>query len=169
VGAQKIIGFDFSASVTMDMTEKIISAVDRASKERMIGFKCVESQFFKEFDGEWKVKEQIGPNGQVETLCSYVVEVRPKGPVPVAALEWRVREDIPSNLRAVKAAAIDAFQLNSIATKSISSLSTAFVRSNGARSPNSRARNGKQQLAQRLVPGMLDLDLDRAETMAQYV
>merc|ERR1711862_991723 len=32
---------------------------------------------------------------------------RPKGPVPVVALEWRIREDVPTNLRAVKKAAID--------------------------------------------------------------
>lgn len=29
---------------------------------------------------------------------------RPKGPVPVGALEWRIREDVPTNLRAVKLA-----------------------------------------------------------------
>jgi hypothetical protein len=165
VGAQKIIGFDFSASVTMDMTEKIISAVDGASKERMIGFKCVESQFFKEFDGEWKVKEQMGPDGQVETLCSYVVEVRPKGPVPVAALEWRIREDVPTNLRAVKAAAIGSLQPDSFPTKSISTLSNAFARSNKVRSPKSRAQNGNRQLA--VVPAMLDWDRD--ETMGKYL
>ena len=31
--------------------------------------------------------------------------MRPKGPVPVVALEWRIREDIPVNLIAVKRAA----------------------------------------------------------------
>merc|ERR1712157_412693 len=36
-----------------------------------------------------------------------MVDVRPKGPVPVAALEWRIREDIPNNLRAVKKAAVE--------------------------------------------------------------
>jgi len=35
------------------------------------------------------------------------VLVKPKGPVPVAALEWRIREDVPTNLRAVKRAALD--------------------------------------------------------------
>jgi hypothetical protein len=57
-----------------------------ALQEQIIGFKCVKSQFLKEFDGERKVKEQMGPNGQVETLCSCIIEVRPKGPVPVVAL-----------------------------------------------------------------------------------
>jgi len=123
-GAQKIIGFDFSASVTMDMTEKIVvpptlpaaETTESSSgnqqqqqrlknlrsmpQERKINFKCVDSQFFTEFDGDWTVKEQLNvATGQTETLCSYVVDVRPKGPVPVAALEWRIREDVPSNLR----------------------------------------------------------------------
>ena len=32
------------------------------------------------------------------------IQVRPRGPVPVAALEWRIREDVPTNLIGVKAA-----------------------------------------------------------------
>lgn len=110
-GAQKIIGFEFGASVTMDMKEVIMARLPPSthgavSDERKITFKCVDSFFFREFDGEWKVKENINESGEVETLLSYVVDVRPKGPVPVAALEWRIREDVPTNLRAVKKAAL---------------------------------------------------------------
>lgn len=132
-GAQKIIGFEFGADVTMDMTEKIVVAgksgkttkaheTDPASgkpisssstslfpEERSIGFKCVDSQFFTEFDGTWRVV-QMPDNpftGEAETTVSYTVDVRPKGPVPVAALEWRIREDVPTNLRAVKKAAME--------------------------------------------------------------
>jgi len=148
-GAQKIIGFEFGASVTMDMREvvgpeprsgrsarggggrnnnngraaSIVAASAAAattaatarnddnriavpSAERRILFKCYESFFFSEFDGEWKVQERIGEAGEIETVLSYVVDVRPKGPVPVAALEWRIREDVPTNLRAVKRAAM---------------------------------------------------------------
>ena len=99
-GAQKIIGFEFGASVTMDMREYILS-----EKERKITFKCFDSMFFSEFDGEWSAQERVGANGELETLLSYVVLVKPNGPVPVAALEWRIREDVPTNLRAVKLAA----------------------------------------------------------------
>jgi len=99
-GAQKIVGFEFGASVTMDMKELTIS-----DKERHISFKCADSFFFTVFDGVWKAQERTGENGQVETLLSYIVDVRPKGPVPVAALEWRIREDVPTNLRAIKRAA----------------------------------------------------------------
>ena len=128
-GAQKIIGFEFGADVTMDMTESIVVAgksgkVTKSDdtdeegattspgmfpEERRIGFKCVDSQFFSEFDGTWRVV-QMPDNpftGQPETTVSYTVEVRPKGPVPVGALEWRIREDVPTNLRAVKKAAIE--------------------------------------------------------------
>ncbi len=116
-GAQKIIGFEFGADVTMDMTEYIVvagnssgkmtkSRIDTAAalgsgstsgvfaEERRIDFKCIDSQFFSEFDGSWRVVQM--PNnpftGKAETTVSYSVEVRPRGPVPVAALEWRIRE-----------------------------------------------------------------------------
>merc|ERR1719273_65987 len=117
-GAQNIIGFEFAASVTMDMVEKISSLskfsgqnqLMRASSsklavpvERKIRFRCVDSPFFSVFDGEWKV---TGSADGKSTTLNYVVDVRPRGPVPVAALEWRIREDVPSNLRAVKDAAI---------------------------------------------------------------
>jgi len=95
-GAQKIYGFQFGADVTMDMTENIPSV-----SERKINFKCVDSMFFSEFDGEWRVQSK----GDGTTMLYYVVDVRPKGPVPVAALEWRIKEDVPTNMEAVKAAA----------------------------------------------------------------
>mmetsp|Transcript_20800 Transcript_20800/g.60541 ORF Transcript_20800/g.60541 Transcript_20800/m.60541 type:complete len:387 (-) Transcript_20800:1087-2247(-) len=117
-GSQKIIGFNFAAAVTMDMVESMtiggrimgepLNSDEIPMEERSIGFKCVESQFFTEFDGEWNVCQSILPDpitGLVSTTVSYVVDVRPKGPVPVAALEWRIREDVPTNLRAVKKAA----------------------------------------------------------------
>eukprot|EP00542_Grammatophora_oceanica_P017720 CAMPEP_0194036532 /NCGR_PEP_ID=MMETSP0009_2-20130614/8894_1 /TAXON_ID=210454 /ORGANISM="Grammatophora oceanica, Strain CCMP 410" /LENGTH=406 /DNA_ID=CAMNT_0038678335 /DNA_START=56 /DNA_END=1276 /DNA_ORIENTATION=+ len=130
-GAQKIVGFEFRADVTMEMTEKIrrmpavsngaIGDASRSSSSksatttpttpvdtptiRKIGFKCIDSFFFGVFDGEWTVQEVMGENGKPITKLSYSVLVQPKGPVPVAALEWRIREDVPTNLRAVKAAA----------------------------------------------------------------
>ena len=110
-GAQKIIGFEFGASVTMNMKESTRSLPPvrgSAMDERSISFQCVDSFFFQEFDGAWKAKEQVNPiSGDNETLLSYVVDVRPKGPVPVVALEWRIREDVPTNLRAVKKAAME--------------------------------------------------------------
>ena len=73
---------------------------------RKIIFKCIDSQFFTNFDGEWRVEELPSKNSAtgVETKLSYLVDVRPKGVVPVVALEWRIREDVPTNLRSVKLA-----------------------------------------------------------------
>lgn len=120
--AQKIVGFDFRASVTMDMAEKFqtsnvvtprVMKLGREKKipvgeQRKIQFKCVESQFFSEFDGEWKCSWIDDPNDAFElaTKVEYIVDVRPRGPVPVQALEWRIREDVPTNLRGVKMASI---------------------------------------------------------------
>lgn len=119
-GAQKIVGFDFSASVTMDMTERIIGGAPfvpsaslpsevSSNEQRQILFKCVDSKFFSEFDGEWRISWCADPDdpSKVATKVSYVVDVRPRGPVPVQALEWRIREDVPTNLRAVKVAAME--------------------------------------------------------------
>lgn len=153
-GAQKIIGFDFSASVTMDMTEKMLP-----NGERAIGFKCVDSQFFKEFDGSWTVKERMGPDGNPETVCSYTVDVRPKGPVPVAALEWRIREDVPTNLRAVKSATM---RKNSPNTLPLPNRSIAGLQE----IPASMARNMSRNQP-RMVPVLADWDRD--ETMARYL
>ena len=123
-GAQKIVGFEFGASVTMDMKEIVMtrpttsSEHDSVSNIRKIKFKCVDSFFFDEFDGEWKVREQRNTEtGEIETVLSYLVDVRPKGPVPVGALEWRIREDVPTNLREVKRAALQVGYEGVMATR----------------------------------------------------
>jgi len=108
-GAQKIIGFDFSASLTMDMTE--IYERDTSFPRRSIQFKLVESRFFSEFDGQWQLQVHSrrpipGKDGQYlySTRLTYEVVIAPNGPVPVLPLEWRIREDVPLNLIAVKEA-----------------------------------------------------------------
>eukprot|EP00545_Synedropsis_sp_CCMP1620_P013818 CAMPEP_0119027328 /NCGR_PEP_ID=MMETSP1176-20130426/36899_1 /TAXON_ID=265551 /ORGANISM="Synedropsis recta cf, Strain CCMP1620" /LENGTH=337 /DNA_ID=CAMNT_0006983221 /DNA_START=92 /DNA_END=1102 /DNA_ORIENTATION=+ len=125
-GAQKIIGFEFGADVTMDMRERIVvgqqssdapSEAPSFPEQRKIAFKCVDSFFFSEFDGEWSASALTGDNGEQFTTLSYVVDVRPKGPVPVAALEWRIREDVPTNLRAVKRASMTVGQAGVLATR----------------------------------------------------
>ncbi|VEU35586.1 unnamed protein product [Pseudo-nitzschia multistriata] len=176
VGAQKIIGFDFSASVTMDMTEEFLSA--STSNARKIFFKCADSQFFSTFDGAWTVQEQRNSvTGEKEVLCSYDVLVKPKGPVPVAALEWRIREDVPTNLRAVKAAT-----MAKVGVSSSTELATvgAAPEANGTKS---RGQNGSSRLqnASNGVPTMrmgarrqrqlaaVMVDWERGETMAKYL
>ena len=112
-GAQKIIGFDFRASLTMDMREDVDES--NPNRPRRLSFTLVESGMFSAFDGDWVVKthsrvKQLDPVSnrlvyKYKTLLVYSVYVRPKGPVPVIALEWRIKEDVPLNLMAMKTAA----------------------------------------------------------------
>lgn len=172
-GAQKIIGFEFGADVTLDMSERIVVAgwgkkkvdvtVDGGVKagvffpeERRIDFKCVDSQFFSEFDGTWRIVEMPDNpfTGESETTVSYTVEVRPKGPVPVAALEWRIREDVPTNLRAVKKAAVV------FAKREGGRIGKAFAKLTGA----------VQDVSSTLTSGYADFILDyENETLGAYM
>jgi len=101
-GAQRIFGFEFGADVTMDMIEnKHHLLCDDEMKMYSIDFECVNSRFFSQFDGSWILEEYAGG----KTMVRYIVDVRPKGPVPVAALEWRIKEDVPVNILAVSKSA----------------------------------------------------------------
>jgi hypothetical protein len=172
-GAQKIVGFEFGADVTMDMREEIVVEGKRGEitqshqhdidnthsselfdEERRIYFKCVDSQFFSEFDGTWSVRQSHNPYSGVETTVSYCVEVRPKGPVPVAALEWRIREDVPTNLRAVKRAALE--------------VGWAGVHENGGRRVVKRSKRGQKNGS--MEGGFADFILDyENETLGAYL
>ena len=119
----KIFGFEFGADVTLDMREHISDGTTTASSRRqVIDFKCVDSQFFSEFDGSWIVEEYNTEDDDCSssttststsepiTIVRYIVDVRPKGVVPVAALEWRIKEDVPVNIVAVAKAATAAME-----------------------------------------------------------
>eukprot|EP00596_Hydrurales_sp_CCMP1899_P007688 CAMPEP_0119039624 /NCGR_PEP_ID=MMETSP1177-20130426/9219_1 /TAXON_ID=2985 /ORGANISM="Ochromonas sp, Strain CCMP1899" /LENGTH=194 /DNA_ID=CAMNT_0007003749 /DNA_START=245 /DNA_END=826 /DNA_ORIENTATION=- len=96
-GAQKIVGFDFRASLTLDMKEGIETATSSFT-ERKLTFKLAESSMFSSFDGTWSVRtvsssKEFDPisNDYVskyKSLLTYTVSVKPKGVVPVIALEW---------------------------------------------------------------------------------
>lgn len=125
-GAQRIWGFDFSASLVMDMEELFGPEQERRRLQRKIRFKLVQSAMLAKFDGEWAIQPhsrfvakptaaaiqaalergepQPQPTTQYSTKLIYSVNVTPRGMVPVPAIEWRIREDVPLNLRAVKAA-----------------------------------------------------------------
>lgn len=107
-GAQKIIGFEFKASLTMDMTE---SRCDKPGSRRWmsVGFTLVESSMFQEFYGEWRISPARSDGHNSSELANmtelfYTVTIRPRSVVPVQALEWRIREDVPINMHAVKIA-----------------------------------------------------------------
>lgn len=93
-GAQSILGFEFRASLVMDMTE-----VNKRSEEwRAIEFALVSSRDFAEFEGVWQM-ESVGEN---KTALYYSVSIVPRGLVPVRAIEWRISEDVPGNMDAVR-------------------------------------------------------------------
>jgi len=112
-GAQKIAGFDFRASLTMDMTELKPVGEPRGTRGAWsIEFSLVESPIFGSFQGEWRVQPYSRSRSKVDptkydytTKLFYRVDITPKGLVPVPALEWRIREDVPINLRSVRSAA----------------------------------------------------------------
>ena len=109
-GAQKIWGFEFGADVIMDMQESILdytSSHPVIRKKCILDFKCVSSQFFSTFDGRWIVEERRATTSfdPMTIKVKYIVDVRPKGLVPVAALEWRIKEDVPTNMLGIVNAA----------------------------------------------------------------
>lgn len=112
-GAQKIVGFDFKASLTLNMKEEN-EITTNLFIERTLTFKLAESAMFSSFDGTWSMRTLSSSNEfdsisseyvtTYKTLLTYTVLVRPKGVVPVIALEWRIKEDVPTNLIAMKIA-----------------------------------------------------------------
>ena len=92
----------------MDMREV---ACDGQSRPSRILFSLVDSAMFASFDGEWRlepysrVRSRKDPTQyDYKSKLSYRVNITPKGLVPVPALEWRIKEDVPVNLQAVRVA-----------------------------------------------------------------
>lgn len=107
-GAQRILGFQFRAALVMDMRE----AHKDSDRARAIHFSLVSSKDFKQFSGSWTMVS-IGDDGNSngdsdsyqngsKTALFYTVSIVPKGLVPVAAIEWRIAEDVPENMDAVR-------------------------------------------------------------------
>ncbi|RYY84606.1 hypothetical protein EON63_08925 [archaeon] len=99
-GSQKIVGFDFHASLIMEVDEQKGDLSYNPHQDWSIRFRLIESCVFDSFDGIWQLTS-LGPD---RTQLLYRVYVRPRYVVPVMALEWRIKEDIPLNLYAVKLA-----------------------------------------------------------------
>lgn len=108
-GSQKIIGFNFKASLILDMQEQI------NLQERILYFNLVESKMFKSFNGTWNLKSynikeyneitKIFEN-KCKTKLTYTVFIESSKSIPIIALEWRIREDLPINLKSIEYAII---------------------------------------------------------------
>jgi ribosome-associated toxin RatA of RatAB toxin-antitoxin module len=91
VGTQRLLRFNFSARVVLDLEEKF---------PHEIHFDMVEGDL-KAYSGKWLLEpyaicESLGTN-----LC-YIVRVLPKRTMPVAIVERRLRQDLRSNLLAIR-------------------------------------------------------------------
>jgi ribosome-associated toxin RatA of RatAB toxin-antitoxin module len=92
VGTQRLLRFNFSARVVLDMDEKY---------PYTINFKMVEGDF-KAFSGYWQLEPiEIGqPNNG--TNLTYVVLVLPKRFMPIAIIERRLQKDLAINLLSIR-------------------------------------------------------------------
>lgn len=106
-GAQRILGFEFRANVTLDMREVIGGNASSGEAGSGAARKAVHFERaptdrgdFQVFKGTWLMIAA----GKHDTELHYDVTVSPRGLVPVAAIEWRISEDVPANLDAVRSA-----------------------------------------------------------------
>jgi hypothetical protein len=154
------------------------------TKKCILDFKCVNSQFFSIFDGCWIVEESLsGCNGDIHdaggttTTVKYVVDVRPKGPVPVAALEWRIKEDVPTNMLGVVSAAANMAKTRRLKDEKDEE-AMATINTVGSRDKHPTARLNSDFRGQRLVTSGnriihgkngVGSDWYKDETMAMYL
>jgi hypothetical protein len=129
-------------------------------QQRILRFKVAESSMFASFDGTWMLKFHSRSRkfdsitGQYmsfyKTLLTYTVFIKPKGMVPVIALEWRIREDIPPNLKGLKIASENLFLSRQLfqdpsSTTATSSTATTTSSSTDERSINNNLSSLEQR------------------------
>ncbi|MEM7725549.1 MAG: SRPBCC family protein [Cyanobacteria bacterium P01_A01_bin.45] len=95
VGSQKLLRFNFSARVVLDLQEHF---------PKEISFNLVEGDL-KEYSGSWLLEPYTDLQSVPQksgTQLSYIVQVLPKRTMPVRIIEKRLSQDLRSNLLAVK-------------------------------------------------------------------
>ncbi|WP_210404413.1 SRPBCC family protein [Chroococcidiopsis sp. TS-821] len=98
VGTQRLLNFNFSARVILDLEEKFPQKID---------FQMVEGDF-KDFSGSWCLEpyclaERVGTN------LEYIVCVLPKRTMPVSIIERRLSKDMQINLVAIRQRVAEVF------------------------------------------------------------
>jgi ribosome-associated toxin RatA of RatAB toxin-antitoxin module len=91
VGTQRLLRFNFSARVVLDLEEKFPYEIQ---------FDMVEGDL-KAYSGKWLLEPDFGCNSPGTNLC-YTVRVLPKRTMPVAIVERRLRQDLRTNLVAIR-------------------------------------------------------------------
>ncbi len=90
VGSQRLLNFNFSARVVLDLEECF---------PKEINFRMVEGDF-KGFSGSWYL-EPYSLGKYVGTNLSYTIQVWPKLTMPVGIIENRLSKDLRLNLVAI--------------------------------------------------------------------
>ncbi|MBO3457903.1 SRPBCC family protein [Aetokthonos hydrillicola Thurmond2011] len=90
IGCQRLLRFNFSARVILDLEEFF---------PEKINFQMVEGDF-KDFSGSWCL-EPYSNGDLMGTYLSYTVKVWPKLTMPVAIIERRLSQDVKLNLMAI--------------------------------------------------------------------
>jgi ribosome-associated toxin RatA of RatAB toxin-antitoxin module len=90
VGTQRLLNFNFSARVILDLEEKF---------PQEINFQMIEGDF-KDFCGSWCLKPCLLAD-QAGTNLEYIVRVLPKRTMPIAIIERRLSRDMQTNLVAI--------------------------------------------------------------------
>ncbi len=98
VGSQRLLRFNFSARVVLDLEEKF---------PHEIKFDMVEGDL-KAYSGKWVLEPYILPE-QIGTSLCYTVRVWPKLTMPIAIIERRLRHDLQLNLLAIRQRVEDLF------------------------------------------------------------
>lgn len=98
VGTQRLLNFNFSARVILDLEE---------TPPQQIRFQMVEGDF-KDFAGGWYL-EPISSTQPTQTQLQYVVRVLPKRTMPIAIIERRLSKDMQINLLAIRQRVTELF------------------------------------------------------------
>ncbi len=91
IGTQRLLRFNFSARVVLDLEEKFPNE---------ISFNLVEGDL-KAFSGSWRLQPDTHSK-QVTTNLFYTVSILPKLTMPVSIIERRLSNDLRLNLLAIR-------------------------------------------------------------------
>lgn len=98
IGTQRLLRFNFSARVVLDLEEKF---------PHEIKFDLVEGDL-KAYSGKWLLEPDTLSELRATNLC-YTVLVWPKRTMPVALIEHRLSNDLRLNLAAIRQRAEELF------------------------------------------------------------
>lgn len=91
IGSQRLLKFNFSARVVLDLEEYFPTEIK---------FSMIEGDF-KAFSGSWYFQADASAGEQPKTHVSYTIQVWPKLTMPISIIERRLSNDLRVNLLAI--------------------------------------------------------------------